>query len=44
VLTEFVGHLRDGLDAGVFSGVFGNPTCSQVMDAPMPTGRTVPTA
>ena len=32
VLTEFVGHLRDGLDAGVFSGVFGNPTCSQVMD------------
>lgn len=31
VLAEFRGHL-DGLDVAVFSGVFGNPTCSQVMD------------
>lgn len=31
VLTEFLTHLR-GLDAAVFAGVFGNPTCSQVMD------------
>jgi hypothetical protein len=31
VLTEFLTHLQ-GLDAAVFSGVFGNPTCSQVMD------------
>jgi alcohol dehydrogenase class IV len=31
VLVEFVSHL-DGLDVAVFSGVFGNPTCSQVMD------------
>ena len=31
VLAEFMGHLRDGLDAGVFSGVHGNPTASQVM-------------
>ncbi|WP_210544959.1 iron-containing alcohol dehydrogenase [Rhodoferax sp. PAMC 29310] len=31
VLTEFVSHL-DGLDVAVFTGVFGNPTCSQVMD------------
>ncbi|MHB1250213.1 MAG: iron-containing alcohol dehydrogenase [Polaromonas sp.] len=31
VLAEFKTHL-DGLDAAVFSGVFGNPTCSQVMD------------
>ncbi len=31
VLTEFKSHL-DGLDVAVFSGVFGNPTCSQVMD------------
>ena len=31
VLTEFKGHLA-GLDVAVFSGVFGNPTCSQVMD------------
>lgn len=30
VLAEFRTHL-DGLEAGVFSGVFGNPTCSQVM-------------
>ncbi len=30
VLSEFVGHLS-GLDVAVFSGVFGNPTCSQVM-------------
>ncbi len=31
VLAEFRSHL-DGLDVAVFSGVFGNPTCSQVMD------------
>jgi alcohol dehydrogenase class IV len=31
VLTEFKSYLA-GLDAAVFSGVFGNPTCSQVMD------------
>ena len=31
VLTEFKSHLV-GLDVAVFSGVFGNPTCSQVMD------------
>ena len=31
VLTEFKSHLA-GLDVAVFSGVFGNPTCSQVMD------------
>jgi alcohol dehydrogenase class IV len=31
VLAEFQGHLG-GLDVAVFSGVFGNPTCSQVMD------------
>ncbi len=31
VLTEFLTHLN-GLDVAVFSGVFGNPTCSQVMD------------
>jgi alcohol dehydrogenase class IV len=31
VLAEFKSHLA-GLDVAVFSGVFGNPTCSQVMD------------
>ena len=31
VLAEFKTHLV-GLDVAVFSGVFGNPTCSQVMD------------
>lgn len=31
VLEEFRSHLA-GLDVAVFSGVFGNPTCSQVMD------------
>ncbi len=31
VLAEFKGHLA-GLDVAVFAGVFGNPTCSQVMD------------
>jgi alcohol dehydrogenase class IV len=31
VLAEFQTHLA-GLDVAVFSGVFGNPTCSQVMD------------
>ena len=31
VLAEFKSHLS-GLDVSVFSGVFGNPTCSQVMD------------
>lgn len=30
VLAEFQGHLA-GLDVAVFGGVFGNPTCSQVM-------------
>src|SRR3954464_13849292 len=30
VLAEFKGHLQ-GLDVAVFSGVFGNPTASQVM-------------
>ena len=31
VLAEFQTHLT-GLDTAVFSGVHGNPTCSQVMD------------
>ncbi len=31
LLSEFESHLT-GLDVAVFSGVFGNPTCSQVMD------------
>ena len=31
VMVEFLTHLK-GLDVAVFSGVFGNPTCSQVMD------------
>ena len=31
VMAEFLTHLV-GLDVAVFSGVFGNPTCSQVMD------------
>jgi alcohol dehydrogenase class IV len=31
VMAEFLTHLG-GLDVAVFSGVFGNPTCSQVMD------------
>ncbi|MFO1244580.1 MAG: iron-containing alcohol dehydrogenase [Ramlibacter sp.] len=31
VLAEFKTHLG-GLEVAVFSGVFGNPTCSQVMD------------
>ena len=31
VLAEFKTHLT-GLDVAVFSGVFGDPTCSQVMD------------
>jgi alcohol dehydrogenase class IV len=31
VLAEFLTHLN-GLNVAVFSGVFGNPTCSQVMD------------
>ncbi len=31
VLAEFKTHLA-GLDVAVFSGVFGNPTCNQVMD------------
>jgi len=31
VLAEFQSHLA-GLEVAVFSGVFGNPTCSQVMD------------
>ena len=31
VLAEFQTYLA-GLDVAVFSGVFGNPTCSQVMD------------
>ncbi len=31
LLTEFQSHLA-GLDVAVFSGVFGNPTCSQVMN------------
>ena len=32
VLAEFMSSLRTGLDVGVFSGVYGNPACSQVMD------------
>ncbi|MGE5339162.1 MAG: iron-containing alcohol dehydrogenase [Gemmatimonadota bacterium] len=32
VLAEFRQSLDGGLDVGVFGGVFGNPTCSQVMD------------
>lgn len=31
LLAEFESHLA-GLDVAIFSGVFGNPTCSQVMD------------
>ena len=31
VLAEFRSHLS-GLDVAVYSGVFGNPTCSQVME------------
>ena len=31
VMAEFQTHLA-GLEVSVFSGVFGNPTCSQVMD------------
>jgi alcohol dehydrogenase class IV len=31
VLAEFKGHLA-GLEVGVFAGVFGNPTASQVME------------
>ena len=31
VMAEFLTHLK-GLDVAAFSGVFGNPTCSQVMD------------
>ncbi len=31
VLAEFQTHLA-GLDVAIFGGVFGNPTCSQVMD------------
>ena len=31
VLSEFKTHLA-GLEVAVYSGVFGNPTCSQVMD------------
>ena len=31
VLAEFRSHLA-GLEVAVYSGVFGNPTCSQVMD------------
>jgi alcohol dehydrogenase class IV len=31
VLAEFKSHLQ-GLEVAVFGGVFGNPTCSQVMD------------
>lgn len=31
VLAEFTSHLG-GLEVAVFSGVFGNPTCAQVMD------------
>ncbi len=31
VLAEFKTHLA-GLEVAVYSGVFGNPTCSQVMD------------
>ncbi len=31
VLTEFMHHLETGLDAGVYSGVHGNPTASQVV-------------
>jgi alcohol dehydrogenase class IV len=32
VLAEFVTHLRSGLEVGVYSGVYGNPTASQAMD------------
>jgi alcohol dehydrogenase class IV len=32
VLAEFMEHLRTGLDVGVFSGVHGNPTASQVTE------------
>jgi alcohol dehydrogenase class IV len=32
VLAEFRQGLGNGLDVAVFGGVFGNPTCSQVME------------
>ncbi len=32
LLAEFRQSLASGLDVGVFSGVFGNPTCAQVME------------
>ena len=32
VLAEFMTHLRTGLEVGVYSGVYGNPTASQAMD------------
>jgi alcohol dehydrogenase class IV len=32
VLAEFMTHLRSGLEVGVYSGVYGNPTASQAMD------------
>ncbi len=32
VLAEFRQGLEEGLNVAVFGGVFGNPTCSQVMD------------
>jgi alcohol dehydrogenase class IV len=31
LLTEFMSHLRTGLDVGVFEGVHGNPTAAQAM-------------
>jgi alcohol dehydrogenase class IV len=32
VLQEFLSHLATGLDVGVYSGVYGNPTAQQVMN------------
>jgi len=32
VLADFMTHLRTGLEVGVYSGVYGNPTASQAMD------------
>ena len=32
VLAEFMSHLQTGLDVGVYSGVYGNPTAAQVTD------------
>ena len=42
VMAEFRSHL-DGLDVAVFDGVFGNPTCAEVMAGARSSRRTAPT-